>query len=162
MSSGHRTTVGTSWQPPGLRDQQNPCHKDTCPTATIAPTPEGASAQHSPTQLSLLSVKSQTDVLSGPPGRCLLTHTCHPSLTTQCSQIFSAPASPPAIWDPSTTSPKHTSISTNACACALRGLSPLCVVSVPVACGKWRSQEETPQMPRAPPFKLLPACSVPR
>lgn len=89
------------------------------------------------------------DALAGLPGRCLLTHTCRPSLTTQSSQNFSAPASPPTIWDPSTTSPKHMRISTNACACALRGLGPRCLWEMEIS-GRDSTDAQSPTLQTSP------------
>ena len=119
------------------------------------------------------SVKSLMDVWSGPSGRCMHTHLL--SLThlprvlessglrlrhKHCRRQDSSPQLMPTRRPSGTTTPPHQ------CTCAFVPTPALCVPVPrslsPAACEKWRSRAETPQRPRAPPFRLLPACHAPR
>lgn len=80
MSSGLRTCVGKSWQPHWAERPAEPrCQGHM---------PHGHSCPHSHRNMCSALPKSVafafsevTDVLSGPPRRCTLSHTCCPSLT---------------------------------------------------------------------------------
>lgn len=162
MSLGLRTSVGKASQPHWAERPAEPrCQGHV---------PHGHSGPHSHRTMCLALPKSVafafsevTDVLSGPPGRCTLSHICCPSLT--CAEFWNClrRISTVSAQRPPTHRPSETPVPPLQSTCTFPPMPApaLCMVLAPVACGKWRSREETRRMPRAPPFRVLPACSGP-
>lgn len=165
------TSLGTSWQPRWAETGRTHVTRTHAPWPLQPPLPQEQLLSALLLGCIYLQQSHKQTSCQGPQvGACALTPAA-PHSPAQCSGIFWSEDLGSLRTDdagtPHLSSGLHDPFGTPApplqstCTFLLSPAPVPCMISGLVACGRWRSGEETPQRPRAPPLGLLPACSWP-